>query len=114
MLSYSIFFSLGDFLIVDPIAEGEKVKAEMAFIIYKDHQHLLQEEGLWPSGFNKDDAENPAKEKGSNKEAESNNSKNSKSEAEDDDTEDDSDLFVNTNRVYYEDSEEESDEEENE
>ncbi|KAG9475335.1 hypothetical protein GDO78_003654 [Eleutherodactylus coqui] len=119
----NIWIKRGDFVIVDPIAEGEKVKAEIAFIIYKDHQRLLQNEGLWPSGFNKDDAENRAKEKESNKGAESHGSKGDKSGAEDaaDGTDDDSDLFVNTNRVYYEDSEEEAesdeeseDEEENE
>ncbi|KAM4017091.1 putative RNA-binding protein EIF1AD isoform 2-T3 [Anomaloglossus baeobatrachus] len=95
----NIWIKRGDFVIVDPIAEGEKVKAEIAFIIYKDHQRLLQKEGLC------------------NKGAESQNTQSEKSGAEDeeedddDDTEDDSDLFVNTNRVYYEDSEEESESE---
>ncbi|XP_056383309.1 probable RNA-binding protein EIF1AD isoform X2 [Hyla sarda] len=108
----NIWIKRGDFVIVDPIAEGEKVKAEIAFILYKDHQRLLQKEGLWPSAFNKEDTESPAKEKESKKEAESQNSKDDKSGTDDDDdTEDDSDLFVNTNRVYYEDSEEESESE---
>ncbi|XP_044126197.1 probable RNA-binding protein EIF1AD [Bufo gargarizans] len=110
----NIWIKRGDFVIVDPIAEGEKVKAEITFIIYKDHQRLLQKEGLWPLGFNKDGAENPELEKESNKGAESQNSKCDKSGSEDDDSEDDSDLFVNTNRVYYEDSEEESESEEEE
>ncbi|XP_071974002.1 probable RNA-binding protein EIF1AD [Engystomops pustulosus] len=111
----NIWIKRGDFVIVDPIAEGEKVKAEIAFIIYKDHQRLLQKEGLWPEGFNKEVTDHPAKEKESNKGAESWNSKTDKSvvdDEDDDDTEDDSDLFVNTNRVYYEDSEEESESEE--
>ncbi|XP_073514554.1 probable RNA-binding protein EIF1AD [Phyllobates terribilis] len=116
----NIWIKRGDFVIVDPIAEGEKVKAEIAFIIYKDHQRLLQKEGLWPLGFNKEDAENPAKEKDSKKGAESQNTQSEKSRVEDEDddddgdTEDDSDLFVNTNRVYYEDSEEESESEDEE
>ncbi|XP_056383307.1 probable RNA-binding protein EIF1AD isoform X1 [Hyla sarda] len=59
----NIWIKRGDFVIVDPIAEGEKVKAEIAFILYKDHQRLLQKEGLWPSAFNKEDTESPAKEK---------------------------------------------------
>lgn len=37
----------GDFLIVDPIAEGEKVKAEISFVLCKDHVRSLQKEGLW-------------------------------------------------------------------
>lgn len=108
----NIWIKRGDFVIVDPIAEGEKVKAEIFFIIYKDHQRLLQKEGLWPLGFIKEEAENPAKGKESNKGEVSQNSKGDKSGDEDDDTDDDSDLFVNTNRVYYEDSEEESESEE--
>lgn len=37
----------GDFLIVDPIEEGEKVKAEISFVLCKDHVRSLQKEGLW-------------------------------------------------------------------
>lgn len=37
----------GDFLLVDPIEEGEKVKAEISFVLYKDHMRYLQQEGLW-------------------------------------------------------------------
>ncbi|XP_075693495.1 putative RNA-binding protein EIF1AD isoform X2 [Rhinoderma darwinii] len=114
----NIWIKRGNFVIVDPIAEGEKVKAEIAFIIYKDHQRLLQKEGLWPLGFNEEDADNPTKEKENNKGVESQSSQGDKSGAaadddddDDDDTEDDSDLFVNTNRVYYEDSKEDSDSE---
>ncbi|KAG8437854.1 hypothetical protein GDO86_008523 [Hymenochirus boettgeri] len=50
----NIWIKRGDFLIVDPIAEGEKVKAEISFILYKDHQRYLQKEGLWPEGFDKE------------------------------------------------------------
>lgn len=47
---YCVFSSLspaGDFLIVDPIEEGEKVKAEISFVLCKDHVRSLQKEGLW-------------------------------------------------------------------
>ncbi len=37
----------GDFVIVDPIEEGEKVKAEISFILYKDHIQYLQKQQLW-------------------------------------------------------------------
>lgn len=37
----------GDFLLVDPIEEGEKVKAEINFVLYKDHVQYLKKEGLW-------------------------------------------------------------------
>lgn len=37
----------GDFLIVDPIEEGEKVKAEISFVLCKNHVRSLQKEGHW-------------------------------------------------------------------
>lgn len=37
----------GDYVIVDPIEEGEKVKAEISFILYKDHIQNLQKQQLW-------------------------------------------------------------------
>lgn len=37
----------GDFLIVDPIEEGEKVKAEISFVLCKDHVRSLKKDGLW-------------------------------------------------------------------
>lgn len=39
--------SQGDYVIVDPIEEGEKVKAEISFILYKDHIQYLQKQQLW-------------------------------------------------------------------
>ncbi|MEE6513593.1 hypothetical protein FKM82_021330, partial [Ascaphus truei] len=63
----NIWIKRGDFLIVDPIAEGEKVKAEISFILYKDNQRVLQKEGLWPPGFNKDTTEPAAEDKKSNR-----------------------------------------------
>ena len=37
----------GDYVIVDPIEEGEKVKAEISFILYKDHIQYLQKQQQW-------------------------------------------------------------------
>uniref|UniRef100_A0A8C5N1E8 Probable RNA-binding protein EIF1AD n=1 Tax=Leptobrachium leishanense TaxID=445787 RepID=A0A8C5N1E8_9ANUR len=110
----NIWIKRGDYLIVDPIAEGDKVKAEISFILYKDHQRLLQKEGLWPSGFEKK-TESVTESKESNQRAEADAPETKPSDESGTDSEDDSDLFVNTNRVHYEDSEEEeseSDEEE--
>lgn len=39
--------SQGDYLIVNPIEEGEKVKAEISVILYKDHVQHLQKKQLW-------------------------------------------------------------------
>lgn len=44
-----MFVSLceGDFVIVDPIEEGEKVKAEISSILYKDHIQHLKKQQQW-------------------------------------------------------------------
>lgn len=103
----NIWIKRGDFLIVDPIEEGEKVKAEISFVLCKDHVRSLQKDGLWPAAFSE--------------EAEKYNSMNRQNHPElpaepqlleEPGSEDDSDLFVNTNRRQYHESEEESEEEE--
>lgn len=37
----------GDFLLVDPIEEGTKVKAEMSLVLLPPHVRFLQRQGLW-------------------------------------------------------------------
>ncbi|XP_048477316.1 probable RNA-binding protein EIF1AD isoform X2 [Rhincodon typus] len=90
----NIWIKRGDFLIVDPIQEGEKVKAEINSILYKEHIKQLRKDGLCNT-----------KKDGSNRGSE---------EESGDDSEDDSDLFVNTNRRNYEYSESEDEEEDEE
>ncbi|XP_061263006.1 probable RNA-binding protein EIF1AD [Bos javanicus] len=105
----NIWIKRGDFLIVDPIEEGEKVKAEISFVLCKDHVRSLQKDGHWPEAFSQ------VTEK-------DNNNRNRQTQPElpaepqssggESSSEDDSDLFVNTNRRQYHESEEESEEEE--
>ncbi|XP_067877747.1 probable RNA-binding protein EIF1AD [Heterodontus francisci] len=105
----NIWIKRGDFLIVDPIKEGEKVKAEINSILYKEHIKQLQKEALWPSSFTDPATASPK----SNPKESSNQGSEEESKS---DSEDDSDLFVNTNRRNYEysESEEESEKEEEE
>ena len=42
-----VCISAGDFVIVDPIEEGDKVKGEISFILYRDNIHHLKKLGLW-------------------------------------------------------------------
>lgn len=44
---HMLSISQGDYVIVDPIEEGEKVKAEISFILYKDHIQDLQKQKHW-------------------------------------------------------------------
>ncbi|XP_016381067.1 probable RNA-binding protein EIF1AD [Sinocyclocheilus rhinocerous] len=108
----NIWIKRGDFVIVDPIKEGGKVKGEISFILYKDHIQYLRKLGVWPEGFQEDRTssernEETPKERSVRKTEE-------EEEGDSDSEDDDSDLFVNTNRatVLYSESEEETDEDE--
>ncbi|XP_072495255.1 probable RNA-binding protein EIF1AD [Notamacropus eugenii] len=102
----NIWIKRGDFLIVDPIEEGEKVKAEISFVLCKDHVRSLQKEGLWPEAFSE-----VAEKQNSRSRPPQPELPGEAQSSEDDSSADDSDLFVNTNRVQYQESEEESEEE---
>ncbi|XP_063001649.1 probable RNA-binding protein EIF1AD [Elgaria multicarinata webbii] len=106
----NIWIKRGDFLLVDPIEEGEKVKAEISFVLYKDHVRYLKKEGYWPEAFLGDVAGTPSNTKESRDRAQS----PPRSAGEEDSEDDDTDLFVNTNRVNYDymESEDSSDSEE--
>lgn len=108
----NLWIKRGDYVIVDPIEEGEKVKAEISFILYKDHIQNLQKQQLWPEGFTEEPLEPEKTKKGQEKREHT----EGKDEEDFSDSEDDeSDLFVNTNRnnyQYIESEEEDSDEEE--
>ncbi|XP_053179889.1 probable RNA-binding protein EIF1AD [Scomber japonicus] len=102
----NIWIKRGDYVIVDPIEEGEKVKAEISFILYKDHIQYLQKQQLWPEGFKEEQQAQDTTNKRQDKETQE------KDEAEDvsDSEDDESDLFVNTNRCNYQYSESEEEE----
>ena len=45
---YTFFTPIaGDFVIVDPIVEGDKVKGEITHILYKEQIKYIKEEGCW-------------------------------------------------------------------
>ncbi|XP_072032426.1 probable RNA-binding protein EIF1AD [Amphiura filiformis] len=117
----NVWIKRGDFVIVDPIEEGDKVKGEIIVILFPKQIKFIQKEGFWPEEFLKGDKESEdsniiqiadklekatLKQKGNNE--------YSDSDSEEDDNDDD--LFINTNRppVIYYSSEESSSEEEEE
>ncbi|XP_055987957.1 probable RNA-binding protein EIF1AD isoform X1 [Sorex fumeus] len=105
----NIWIKRGDFLIVDPIEEGEKVKAEISFVLCKDHVRSMQKDGLWPTAFSEVVEKRESRQTQLELPAEPPASGDDSSSADDD-----TDLFINTNRLQYEESEEESDEEDEE
>ncbi|XP_045504774.1 probable RNA-binding protein EIF1AD [Colias croceus] len=74
----NIWVKRGDYILVEPIAEGDKVKAEIVKIMNKDSIKYYKENKVWPKEF--DDVK---------KDDNTNNG----------DGDSDDDLFVNTNRV---------------
>jgi len=51
----SVWIKRGDFVIVEPIEEGDKVQAEIVAILYRDQIRYIKRENLWPAGFEADD-----------------------------------------------------------
>lgn len=83
---HHVWIKRGDFLLVDPIEEGAKVKAEMALVLLRPHVRFLQRQGLWPTAFAASPDRTPQESDG------------------------DSELFVNTNRATIETDTEEEEE----
>ena len=101
-LRKNVWIKRGDFVVVKPIEEGDKVKAEILTILYKEQIKYIKAENQWPEGFESkiEDQDEGVEEK-------------DKGGDEEEDSEDDSDLFQNTNRPIYSESES-SDESESE
>ena len=93
----NVWIKRGDFVVVNPIEEGDKVKAEICTILYKEQIKYIKAEKLWPAGFEKSEEVSQDFTKLNLKETENNS---------EEDSDDESDLFQNTNRPVYEESEE--------
>uniref|UniRef100_U5EJ62 Probable RNA-binding protein EIF1AD n=1 Tax=Corethrella appendiculata TaxID=1370023 RepID=U5EJ62_9DIPT len=49
----NVWIKRGDFVLVEPIAEGDKVKAEICRILTQEHVKIYEKEGVWPKKFTK-------------------------------------------------------------
>lgn len=49
----NVWIKRGSFLLVEPIQEGDKVKAEIIRILTNEHQKEFIKEGIWPIAFTK-------------------------------------------------------------
>ncbi|XP_012523770.1 probable RNA-binding protein EIF1AD isoform X2 [Monomorium pharaonis] len=76
----NIWVKRGDYIVVEPIMEGNKVKGEIVKILTKDHIKWYREQNCWPLEFDEDPK------------------RNGHSIATNYATCDDDELFVNTNR----------------
>lgn len=84
----NIWVKRGDYLVVEPIEEGRKVKGEMVRIITVDHRKIFKKENVWPKQF-----DDPTEDKKRDDDLYINNNRlaiSDESEDEDDDGDDDS------------------------
>lgn len=49
----NVWIKRGDFVLVEPIEEGNKVKAEICRILTPEHIKVFEQEGVWPKRFTK-------------------------------------------------------------
>lgn len=49
----NVWIKRGNFVLVEPIDEGNKVKAEIVRILTEEHQKEFNKEGVWPKQFSK-------------------------------------------------------------
>lgn len=75
----NVWVKRGDFVIVEPIDEGDKVKAEIVRILTPQHIKEFTRDGVWPAKFTRTTSDTV-------------------SIKNDDDSDNDDDLFKNTNR----------------
>ena len=104
----SVWVKRGDYVVVQPIEEGDKVKAEIVRVLYKEQIKYIKDEGKWPDGFATEEGES---KKAADQDELARTASELKVEGSEEEEEDsDSDLFVNTNHrtVTYEESEEDS------
>uniref|UniRef100_A0A182WA81 Probable RNA-binding protein EIF1AD n=1 Tax=Anopheles minimus TaxID=112268 RepID=A0A182WA81_9DIPT len=49
----NVWIKRGDYVLVEPIEEGNKVKAEICRILTPEHVKVFEKEGVWPRKFSK-------------------------------------------------------------
>lgn len=58
----NVWIKRGDYCIVEPIDEGDKVKAEIVRILYKDQIRNIKSEKLWPFQDKQQESESTSKD----------------------------------------------------
>jgi len=108
----NVWIKRGDFVIIEPIKEGNKVQGEIVYVLYTKQIKYHKEEGYWPEAFeNESKPENGQVEKinaSTRKESEEQDSEGSSASS------DDEELFKNPNHrppVYYTESDTSTDSE---
>eukprot|EP00095_Tigriopus_kingsejongensis_P011625 snap_masked-scaffold638_size121162-processed-gene-0.15 protein:Tk11625 transcript:snap_masked-scaffold638_size121162-processed-gene-0.15-mRNA-1 annotation:"unknown" len=91
----SIWVKRGDFVVVETIEEGDKVKAEIAQVLYKETIRYFKQQNVWPAQFQ---ATPDRSARASVEQASPDPEEREPEDAEAESSDNDDDLFVNTNR----------------
>jgi len=103
----NVWIKRGDFVVISPISEGDKVKGEISSVLYRDQIKYLKKEGVWPIQFQESSPSDQLDKLSVKEDPEA--PENSEDSASDDDE----DIFQNTNRPKHDtSSDEETDESE--
>lgn len=112
-----VWIKRGNYVVTEPIPEGNKVRAEIVRILMKDHIRFIEQNGKWPSEFTLQDCESKDEQEISSR-LDSIKVSNEQTDESGSESEQDDFLIENPNRpnVYVDetessDSEEESDSE---
>lgn len=91
----NVWIKRGDFVVIEPIEEGDKVKAEIVRILTPQHRKEFTKDGIWPAKFSSDKSKETVAD----------------AQSESDNDDDDDGLVRNTNRQpnVYESSESDED-----
>ena len=65
----SVWVKRGDYILVEPITEGDKVRAEMVRPVTSDYIRFLRQNDKWPSGFETIESEDALEEGNPNRRA---------------------------------------------
>ena len=94
----NVWIKRGDYVVIEPIAEGDKVKAEIVQILYKHQIKYIREQGQWPSEFSENIRSENSKSDLSEDKGYHQGRKPNCDNSSEEDSDDDTDLFQNTNR----------------
>lgn len=108
----NIWIKRGNFVIVEMIAEGNKVKAEIARILLPEHVREFKKDGIWPTKFDVQRQTDEETDRAADAVRTRRDSGDSSADDDASDDDDDADLVRNTNGWHAVDSDESEDSDE--
>lgn len=93
----TVWIKRGDYVVIEPIQEGNKVQAEIVYVLYQKQIKYIKQEGLWPDEFFSED--HMQHKTASSKPIETSTPTEANSDSDSDFS--DNELFKNPNHQHY-------------